>query len=226
LANVFNTRLISSWSSAGANRRQSGAHRFGGTLQEIPEKFDRKIDPNPKQLGKLVIGFGVRDHAFIAVIRKTRARVTGKLANDLAFAAIDDHIGDILGKVCAARNSEQMFLTLGPGDLNEGIGRQATRVGQHHTSHLNLIVRCEMLDQPRWSMIHRRHPCADFGFYPCFNARDEMTQDIIEDLHLVCAQTLRVTEEKICDLPKGADSLRRRAASDGFFKFDDNGNWL
>jgi hypothetical protein len=75
-------------------------------------------------------------------------------------------------------------------------------------------------------MIHRRQPCADFGSYPCFNARDKVTQDVVEYLHLVFAQTVRVTQEKICDLPKGADPLRRRAASDGLLKFGDDGNWL
>jgi hypothetical protein len=53
-----------------------------------------------------------------------------------------------------------------------------------------------------------------------------VTQDVVEYLHLVFAQTVRVTQEKICDLPKGADPLRRRAASDGLLKFGDDGNWL
>jgi hypothetical protein len=33
-------------------------------------------------------------------------------------------------------------------------------------------------------------------------------------------------KEKICDLPQGADTFRRRAASDGFLQFFDDGNRL
>jgi hypothetical protein len=83
-----------------------------------------------------------------------------------------------------------------------------------------------MLDQSPWSMIHRRQPNADFCSHPCFNARDKVTQDIVEYPHLVFAQTVRVTQEKICDLPKGANPLRRRAASDRLLEFGNDGNWL
>ena len=38
----------------------------------------------------------VRDHAAIAGFGKARAGVVGEPANDLAFASVDDHIGDRL----------------------------------------------------------------------------------------------------------------------------------
>jgi hypothetical protein len=38
---------------------------------------------------------------------------------------------------------------------------------------------------------------------------------------LVFAQALGVMEEKVCDLSQGANTLRRRTASDGFFEFFD-----
>jgi len=53
-----------------------------------------------------------------------------------------------------------------------------------------------------------------------------MTQDIVEHLDLFFTQALPVMQEKIGDLSKGADPLRRRAASDGFLEFGDDGNWL
>lgn len=96
-----------------------------------------------------------------------------------------------------------MLLPLGLGDLNERIGRQTVRIGQHGSGHVNLIVPCKALNHSRWSVLHRRQLCAKFGLYSCFNARDKMTQDIVEYLHLVFVQMVRVSQEKVGDFVEG-----------------------
>ena len=55
---------------------------------------------------------------------------------------------------------------------------------------------------------------------------DQMAQDIVEHLDLVIVQTIPGMQEKIRDLPQGADAFGRRAASDGFLKLGDDGNRL
>ena len=103
---------------------QASAHRLRGTLQQVSQEFDRKVDPKPEQFRQFVVGFGMRHHAAIAGIGKARTGVSAELVDHRTFAAIDDHVGDDLRQVGAARNGEQMSLSLAPGDLDEGAGGQ------------------------------------------------------------------------------------------------------
>src|SRR5271170_2591675 len=119
-----------------------------------------------------------------------------------------------------------MVLSFGPGDFDESAGGQTARTRQHTARHRDLIVPCKTLNHSQWRISDRRQPCADFGFHPGFNTGDKMAQDIIKNLDLFLAQPLGIVQEKICDLPQGADALRRRAASDGFLKFCDDGSGL
>ena len=100
-----------------------------------------------------------------------------------------------------------MFLSLGLRVVDQGTGRQAARVGQDRPRHLNLIVRGKLLITPDGA-------CSTGASWrlrplPGFNARDKVTQDIVEHLDLVFAQTVSAMQEEIRDLPKGADPLCR-----------------
>ena len=95
------------------DRRQPGTHRVGRAPQQVTQEFERKINTKPEDLGEFVIRLRARDDAGIAGVGKARAGVVCKLANDLAFAAVDDHVGHGFRQVDPARNREQVLLALG-----------------------------------------------------------------------------------------------------------------
>ena len=81
------------------DRQQTGAHRVLGAPQQFTQEFDRKIDAEAENLDQFVVVLGAGDDAGIAGFGELRAGIVRQLANDLAFAAIDDHVGDGLGQV-------------------------------------------------------------------------------------------------------------------------------
>jgi hypothetical protein len=100
----------------------------------------------------------VGDDAGIAGIGKPRAGVVGKLSNDLAFAAVDDHVGDGLRQIAAARNGEQMILASGAGDLDEVARPEAAGLGQHAAGHRDFFIPRQVLNDFERRVVDRRQP--------------------------------------------------------------------
>ena len=104
---------------------------------------------------------GAGDDAGIAGFREARAGVVGKLADDLALAAVDDDVGHGLRQIGAGRNRHQMVLPLGAGDLDQRVGAEPAGMGQHLAGHLDLVVRGELFDDLERGVVDRRQPLAE-----------------------------------------------------------------
>src|SRR6266481_3833380 len=206
-----------------SHRHQLSANGVGCAPQQLAQEFQKKVDTESKDLDEVVICFRTRDDAGIAGIGKARARIVGKLSNDLAFAAIDDDIGDGFREVDPARNRGQMILASGAGNLDEVTRPQAAGVGQDFAGHGDVVVPCKVLNDFEGGVVERRQALAEFGLRPAFNAGDQNTKHIVEDLDLIFAEAVAFMQEKIRHLPEGANPLLRGAVPDGVFEFGDNG---
>jgi hypothetical protein len=124
-----------------SNRHQSGADRVGRRSQEIAEKFEGKIDAKSENFDESVVGLGMLHHSGVAGFRKPCGAVVGKLADDPAFATIDDDVGHDLRQVGAAGYREQKKRKL----------RKSTSI---HARLLNIVP----VEKPRLSGPDIREP--------------------------------------------------------------------
>ena len=105
--------------------QEPGAHGVLGPAHQVAQALPRKVDAQAEDLGQLVVVSGARDDAGIAGFREPRAGIVGEPPDHPNFAAVDDHVGDLLGQMGAAGNGEQVILSLGAGDLEQGVGGDA-----------------------------------------------------------------------------------------------------
>ena len=194
---------------AGAISQQTGAHGVLGAAQQVAQILDRKIEPEAEDLDQFVVPVGAGDDAGVAGFRKMRAGIVRKAADHLAVAAVDDHVGDFLGKVGPPGDREQVILSLGAGNLDQRVGGDPARMRQHFAGNRDLVVAGQMLDDLEGCIVERRQPLAEFGLGPRFDARDQQAEDVVEDLDLVVAQALAIIEEQIGHLPQGFDPTGR-----------------
>ena len=202
--------------------QQAGADRVLGAAQQIAHAICRQIGAKAENLDQFVVGRGAGDDAGKAFIGKPRAGIVGQFADHLAFAAIDDDVGDGGGQVGPAGNGEQMVLSLAAGDLDQHLGSEPAGIGEHAAGDLDLVVPGEMLDHLERRVVERRQPLRELGLRPRLDACDQEAEHVVEDLDLVVAETFSVMEEEIGDLPQGFHPLGRRTASYGFFEFGDD----
>jgi hypothetical protein len=213
--------LISSWSRR--DRRQPGAHRVGRAPQQVTQEFERKVNTKPEDLGEFVIRLCAGDDAGIAGVGKARAGVVCELSNDLAFAAVDDHVGHGFRQVHPARNREQVLLPPGAGDLHEVARPQAARLRQHAAGHRDFLVPRKVLDDFERRVVDRRQATAELGSGLAFDPGDQKTQHVVEDLDLIVVEASTIVQEQVSHLAKRRNPLLRRAAPDGVFEFGDDG---
>jgi len=84
---------------------------------------------------------------------------------------------------------------------------QAAGVGQNFAGDSDVVVPCKVLDHFEGGVVERRQALAEFGFRPAFNAGDQNTKHIVEDLDLIFAEAVAFMQEKIRHLPEGANPL-------------------
>src|SRR6185312_16815321 len=109
-------------------------------------KFCRKIGAQAEDFDQFVVCAGAGDDGGKAFVGEPRAGIVGQLADHLAFAAIDDDVGDGGGEVGPPGNGEQMILSLAAGDLDQNLGTEPAGIGEHAAGDLDLVVPGEMLN--------------------------------------------------------------------------------
>ncbi|HEY5127667.1 MAG TPA: hypothetical protein VIJ35_10305 [Bradyrhizobium sp.] len=80
-----------------------------------------------------------------------------------------------------------------------------------------------MLNDFEGRVVDRRQPRAKFGPGPAFDAGDQNTQHVVENLDLILVEALPAMQEEICHPAKRRNPSFRRAAPDGVFEFGDDG---
>jgi hypothetical protein len=189
---------------------------------QVVPALRRQVDAQAEDLGQLVVVSGARDDAGIAGLREPGAGIVGEPPDHPHFAAVDDHVGDLLGQMGAAGNGEQVILSLGAGDLEQGVGGDAARMGEHLAGDRDLVVLGQVLDHFERRVIERCEPLAELGLGAGLDARNQQAKHVVEYLDLLVVQALAVVEKKISDPPQGIDALRRSAVSHGIFEFGDD----
>ncbi len=116
------------------------ARFFGGVAEQPLEQSGRDVGAPGHRLGQLVVAAGAHRQHRHAGLRQARAGIDRDLGDDLAVAAIDQHVGDHRAELHTLGDLAQVRLALALGDLDQILVGQPRRLRQHRPGDGDVVV--------------------------------------------------------------------------------------
>ncbi len=154
---------------------------------------------------------GAVDQHTEAGIGETRARIAHDRMNDLAVAALDEHVGHRFAQGPPPRDREQMLLALGAGADQQVALVKTVRERQHRAGYVDVVVEGEHVDDVRRRVGDRREPLRQSGAGLALDGIDQPRHDVVEHSDLIFGILRGIAEEEVGDAGQYVDTARDAA---------------
>src|SRR5664280_2541578 len=156
---------------------------------DLTEAMTRRVDISPALFKRLL------SHA----TEEARAGIARDLGDDLAVAAIDQHVGDHRAELPALGDLAQVRLALALGDLDQILVGQPRRLRQHRPGDGDVIVAGEAMDDIMRSIGDRRDVPAQLDPRAAFDMIDQADDDVVEQRGYILGHPVAAGQEQAGD---------------------------
>ena len=184
------------------------AHLGRGLFEQDQEMRARNVASQP-DLGRqgIVVGGAIDQHAE-AGIGKARAGIAHHRMDDVAIAALDQHIGHRFAQRRAPRDRQQMLLALGAGADQEVALVEPLRQRQHRAGDVDIVVEGQHVNDVGRRIGDRRDALRQPGAGLALDGVDEPRHDVVEHADLLFGIARGVVDEEIGDAGQDVDAAR------------------
>ncbi len=143
--------------------------------------------------------------------------------DDLAIAAVKQHIGHRRVDVLTPRDREQMALTLGAGDLDQIAVGDARRLAEDRLGDLDLIILREPPNDPDRSVVDEGQLRAELLARAPLDPLNQEPQHALEQQDLILTVAISAGQKELGDAPHRLGAALGRAAMGRALKLDNEG---
>ena len=170
-----------------------------------------------------IVAVRAMDQKAEAGVGEARAAVLHHRMDDVAVAALDEHVGDRFAERAALGDGVEVLLALAGGGGDQRRVGQPLRLAEHRARHFDVVVGGEHLDDVRRRIDDRRQPLRQLGARLGFDAGHQAAHHVIEQADLTFGEARCSVDEKIGDAGHDGVAARRGAGGKRCFEFVEEG---
>ena len=143
--------------------------------------------------------------------------------DDLAIAAVEQHIGHRGVDFLASRDREQVALAFGAGDLDQVAVGETRRLAQYRLGDRNLVILRQPPNDPDRGVLDQRKPHAELLARPPLDPLDQEPKHVLEQQDLILAVAISAGQKEIGNAPHRLGATLRGPAMGRALKLDNEG---
>ena len=184
------------------------AHLGRGLFEQHEKVGAWNITPQPDLCCQSIVMGGAIDQHAEAGIGKARAGIAHYRMDDVAIAALDQHVGHRLAQRRAPRDRQQMLLALGAGADQQIALVEALRQRQYRAGDVDVVVEGEHVNDVGRRIGERRDALRQSGAGLALDGVDEPRHDVVEHADLLFGIARGVVDEEVGDAGEDVDAAR------------------